>query len=88
MRPFFVPGTSTHLNKVLSRAALNAGSCAAAYRLSHGSSEEPGAASVMAAAKSRVPPQKWTAAQRRAVSAMAAVAAHLMMSGLQLTGGW
>ncbi len=76
MRPFFVPGTSTHLNKVLSRAALNAGSSAVACRLSYGSSEEPHAASVIAAA------------QRLASSAMAAVAAHLMMSGLQLTSCW
>ena len=76
MQPFFVPGSSTHLNKVLSLAALNAGSSAAAYRLSYGSSEEPHAASVMAAA------------HRLASSAMAAVSAHLMMPGLQLASGW
>ena len=77
MRPFFVPGTSTHLNKVLSRAALNAGSSAAAYRISYGSSEEPHAASAMDSSE-----------EPRAASAIAAVAAHLMMSGLQLTSCW
>ena len=53
------------MNKALSRAALNAGSSAAACRISHYSDEEPHAA---------LP--------------IAAVTAHLMISGLQLTSCW
>ena len=65
------------MNKVLSRAALNAGSSAAACRLSNGQQRRAGCR--LSYGSSEEP---------RAASAMAAVAAHLMMSGLQLTSCW